>query len=73
MMEQAAEVVDYVTRAGLGVILIVLIWGGAKGHWVYKREVDALTKDRDHWKTQADELLTLVVQQEIHDAERSRD
>jgi hypothetical protein len=71
-METAGQIVEYVTRAGLAVMLLILIVGGSRGWWVFGREFKTVEAQRDDWKRQAEELLTLLVQQELDDASKTK-
>lgn len=74
-MEQAGEVVDYVVRGGLAVFLLLVIVGGAREWWVFGWTFRAVKAERDDWKRQADELLTISVAKALneHDGTQSMD
>jgi hypothetical protein len=41
---------DIVNGLGTVGLLIVIIYGGMKGWYVWRREHEAVTKDRDFWR-----------------------
>lgn len=47
------EIVQVISNTGLVGLLIIIVWGGAKGWWVYGREYKEMKQDRDEWKEAA--------------------
>ena len=66
-METAAEIVEYVTRAGLAVFLILVIVGGSRKWWVFGHAYTAMEAERDAYKKQVDDLTVILLQREIRD------
>jgi hypothetical protein len=73
MMEQATEIVDYVTRGGLAVFLILLIVGGAREWWVFGWTYRAVKEERDRYAAQVDQLMALEIKHSIDDAQKMDD
>lgn len=65
MPDEAKELWKY---APVVLVLIVVIWAGAKGYWYWggnaRRVIEDIKRDRDHWRELA---LTLAAELREHE------
>lgn len=52
-METGVQIAEWVQTLGLTGGLLVVLWGGAKGWWVFGWQYNAVVQDRDYWRAQA--------------------
>lgn len=53
MDAQLKTIVDLITSGGLVTLLIVILYTGSRGKWVFGHQHDDLKRERDQWRTLA--------------------
>lgn len=45
-----SEILKIILQGGVAPLLLIIVWTGAKGYWVFGREMRQCQQDRDEWK-----------------------
>lgn len=70
---ELSEVLTLIDRAGTIGLLIVIVFGGWRGVYVWARELNEMREDRDWWRQVALDGLTAAEKSlDLHDRTRRR-
>jgi hypothetical protein len=47
------DVIKLILQGGVAPLLLVIVYTGHKGYWVFRREITECQRDRDEWKEMA--------------------